>query len=659
MEHYPLLNDFLIILAVSIPVSLLFHKLKFPSIIGFLATGVIVGPYGAGLIGDTEAVTALASIGVVLLLFTIGLEFSIRQLLTSSLRILSITTAQIVLTILLTYLITQFFALPVTVGIFLGFLFSLSSTAIVFKILSDRAEIDTPHGKICVGVLLFQDLIAIPMMLLLPSLSGGRLDFLEMGKQLVIAVVAVAVLFLAARYVVPLLLKQVIRTRNRDVFLVSILFICLGTAYATAYAGLSLAIGAFIAGLVISESDYSHQILSDFLPFRDTFNAIFFISVGMLLNFPLFISQLLANLGVTAIVLTGKTLVLLLVLVVAKYNFRIAWTSALALSQVGEFSFLLAQQGKVFNLIPENLYQLFLASSIITMFLTPFLFLLAQPTSRFLLSLVGTSTSWLPDETMETARKDHLIIVGFGLNGRNLSRVVRDIGIPFVVIELNDQLVREAQKEQVPVLFGDATSKEVLSKAGASYARMAVIAISDAAATRRCVAVLRSLNPSTVLLVRTRYVVEMEELKKLGADIVIPEEFETSIEIFARVLEQYQIPDHLIDQQISVIRSDSYGMLRGLSLTQERLMKLSELFLKSTVAQVIVDGNSPAKNKTLRELDLRRHTGATIIAVIRGEKAITNPDADFQLQEQDMMVLWGAHQQLADAYRLLGVSEAK
>jgi K+:H+ antiporter len=188
---------------------------------------------------------------------------------------------------------------------------------------------------------------------------------------------------------------------------------------------------------------------------------------------------------------------------------------------------------------------------------------------------------------------------------------------------------------------------------------MAVIAISDAAATRRCVAVIRALNRSTVLLVRTRYVVEMEELRKLGANIVIPEEFETSIEIFARVLEQYQIPDHLIDQQISVIRSDSYGMLRGLSLTQERLMKLSELFLKSTVAQVIVDSNSPAKNKSLRDLDLRRHTGATIIAVIRGEKAITNPDADFELQEQDMMVLWGAHQQLADAYDLLGVSEAK
>ena len=658
MESYPLLNDFLIILAVSIPVSFLFHRLRLPSIVGFLATGVIVGPYGTRLISDTEAITALASIGVVLLLFTIGLEFSIRQLLASSRRILFITISQIALTILLTLGVTSFFEVSTAGGIFLGFLFSLSSTAMVFKILSDRAEIDAPHGKVCVGILLFQDLLAIPMIMLLPSLAGGTVNFLQMGKQLLIAVAAVAVLFFAARYLVPRLLQQVIRIRNRDVFLVSILFLCLGTAYVSAQMGLSLAIGAFIAGLVISESVYSHQILSDFLPFRDTFNAIFFISVGMLLNFPLFMNHLLLNFGVTAMVLGGKILIFLLVLIIARYNFRISLTSALSLAQVGEFSFLIAQQGKTFNILPEDVYQLFFASSIITMFFTPFLFLIAEPASHFILSMFRKSEMPDSEEGASKRKKDHLIIVGFGLNGRNLSRVVRDIGIPFLVIELNDQLVKDAQSQEMPVLFGDATSQEVLHKGGAERARMAVVAISDAAATRRCVAILRMMNSDLIILVRTRYVAEMEELSELGANIVIPEEFETSIEIFARVLEQYQIPDHLIDQQISVIRSGSYGMLRGLSLTQERLMKLSELFLKSTVAQVIVDENSPARNKTLRDLDLRHQTGASIIAIIRGENAITNPDPDFRIEQGDLIVLWAAHQQLANAYKALGITKS-
>jgi K+:H+ antiporter len=656
MEHYPLLKDFLTILAVSIPVSFVFHRLRFPSIIGFLATGIIVGPYGAGLITDTGAVRALAEIGVVLLLFTIGLEFSIRQLLSSSLRILFITLGQILLTTLLTLLITKVFAFPTTVGVFLGLLLSLSSTAMVFKILSDRAEIDTPHGKICVGILLFQDLLAIPIMLVVPSLSAGRVDFLMIGKQLLIAAAAVGILFFASRYLVPTLLKQVIRMRNRDVFLVSILFICLGTAYASAYMGLSLAIGAFIAGLVLSESVYSHQVLSDFLPFRDTFNAIFFISVGMLLNLPLFEKLLVANVGVTALVIAGKTLVLVTVLLLAKYNLRISCKAAFALSQVGEFSILIAAHGQRFAILPETLYQIFLGSTILTMFLTPFLFLVADPFNRMIQSVIGMKSRLFPEETQTATQKDHLIIVGFGLNGRNLSRVVQDIGIPFLIIELNDKLIRQARAEGYPVIFGDATSKEVLSKSGAENARMVVIAISDAAATQRCVAVLRSMNSNAQILVRTRYVAEMEALTKLGANIVIPEEFETSIEIFARVLQQYQIPDHLIDQQISVVRSDSYGMLRGLSLSQERLMKLSELFLKSTVAQVVVDGNSPAKDRSLRDLDLRRKSGASIIAIVRGDNAITNPDADFKIQEQDMMVLWGAHQQLAEAYKLLGIT---
>lgn len=648
---YPLLVDVLILLAVSIPVSFFFHKLKLPAIVGFLVTGMIVGPHAAGWISETEAVRAMAEIGVVLLLFTIGLEFSFQKLFSEGLKFIWLGLAQVVITAAATAGLSYAFGLPLRQGIFLGFLFALSSTAIVLRILSDRSEVDTPQGRLSVGILIFQDICIIPMMLLVPTLAGEAVHFLQVAKQLGLAFLAIAVLILAARYIVPRLLSQIVHLRNRDVFLITILFLCLGTAYATSTMGLSLAIGAFIAGLVISESDYSHQILAEIFPFRDIFNAFFFVSVGMLLDIPLFIQNWPAGLITAASVLIGKASLVLIILLLFKITFRISWITAFCLAQVGEFSFLLAEQGNSYRLLPEWLNQLFLSSSILTMILTPFVILLAAPLGLRIQKMLKRPADW--EEPGKAPMKDHLVIVGFGLNGKNLARVVREIGIPFLVVELNDRLVKDAQKENIPVLFGDATRKEVLLLAGIASARAVVIAISDIAATRRVVSLARDLSPNAVILVRTRYVAEVDSLMRLGANTVIPEEFETSIEIFSRVLEQYDVPDHLIDQQVAVIRSGSYGMLRGLSLTQERLLKISELFLKSTVQQIVIGSDSPARNKSLQELALRKETGASVIAVVRGENVVNNPGADFRLEENDVVVLWGAHAQLAEALKKL------
>ena len=646
-----LLTDFLILLAVSIPVSFLFHKLKLPAIVGFLVTGMIVGPFGARLISDTEAVRALAEIGVVLLLFTIGLEFSFQKLFSEKFRFIWLGLAQVVLTVFITAGFCSMFELPLRQGIFIGFLFALSSTAIVLRILSDRAELDAPHGRLTIGILIFQDICVIPMMLLIPILGGEGFQLLQFAKQLGLAVLTIAILIVAARYLVPRVLGQIVQLRNRDVFLITVLFLCLGTAYITSRMGLSLAIGAFIAGLVISESVYSHQILAEVLPFRDTFNAIFFISVGMLLNIPAFLQNWPPMVGIAVLVLIVKAMIVLAILLVSKTTFRVAWITAFCLAQVGEFSFLMAEQANKHQILPEGLNQIFLSSSILTMILTPFTILLSGPLGLKIQKMLKESPEL--KEADKHALKDHLVIVGFGLNGKNLASVVRDIGIPFVVVELNDQLVKDAHKEKIPILFGDATRKEVLSLANVENARVVVIAISDISATRRVVSLVRSLSSRTVILVRTRYVAEVDSLMRLGANSVIPEEFETSIEIFSRVLEQYDIPDHLINQQVEVIRSGSYGMLRGLSLTQERLLKISELFLKSTVQQIVISSESAGNNKTLQELDIRKETGASVIAVIRGENAVNNPGADFKLQENDVVVLWGAHEQLGLAMKKL------
>lgn len=653
MEAYPLLTDFITLLGVSIPVSFLFQKLKLPSIIGFLVTGMIVGPYGAGLVSDLEAVRALAEIGVVLLLFTIGLEFSVRHLLDTGWKTLLVGFVQVPLTIFAAAFIAKMFGTTTRQGFLLGFLFALSSTAIVLKILSDRAELNAPHGRITLGILIAQDLCVIPLMMLIPTFAGETSNFPHLIRQILLAIASIGGMILIGRYIVPTLLSQVLQLRNREVFLLTIFFLCLGTAYAGALVGLSLALGAFIAGLIISESPYSHQIISDILPFRDIFNAIFFISIGMLLDLSLLASNWTTYVPFAALVFFGKALLIVLLLIAGRNTFRVSWISAFALAQVGEFSFLLAEQSKSFNLLPDHLYQLFLSSSVLTMFFTPFAILIAVRTGLKLQQFFGASPFASEQGKKVPGLRDHLIIVGFGLNGRNLANVVREVGIPFLVIELNHSLVQRAIEEGFPMLFGDATRKEVLQRAGAEHARMMAVAISDPKATQTTVAVMRGINPSCIMLVRTRYVAEVDALVQLGANIVIPEEFETSIEIFARVLEQYNIPENLIEQQITVIRSESYGMLRGLSLSHERLSKLSELFLKSTVQQIVIAPDSPAVNRSLGELDLRKQTGATVIAIIRGDSVITNPGGEIVLQPNDILVLWGAHQELVEAEKML------
>lgn len=646
MGSNAVLLQFLILLAISIPVTFLFQKLKVPAIIGFLVTGIIAGPSGMALVSEHESVQIIAELGVVLLLFTIGVEFSLGEFFSSGRRLILAGLGQVLLVIGLCSLVVRLFHLSIQLGIFLGFLVCLSSTAVVLKIFADRAELSSPHGRASTVILLFQDLCVVPMMLLIPSLSGGAVNLLHVARQIAIAVATLAVLFFASRYLVPLLLKEVVQSRSRDLFLVTVLCICLGTAAASAAMGLSLAIGAFIAGLVISESDYSHQILSEILPFRDIFNAIFFISIGMLVEVPFFIQHWQWNLLGAGFTVLGKTGILFAVLMFSGLPFRASLISALSLCQIGEFSFLLAEQGRGTGLLSAEMHQWFLAVTVITMAFTPAAVSIAIPLSMKMQRWLKTVE---PEAKDSVARKEHLLIVGFGLNGQNLSRVVREAGLPFLIVELNDRLVQSARNGGLPVLFGDATRREVLLKADAGMARMAVIAISDPAATRHCVAMLRSLNPAMVILVRTRYVAEVESLVRLGANVVIPEEYETSIEIFARVLKEYNIPDYLIEQQIAIVRSDGYGMLRGLSLTHERLLQVSELLLRSTVEQFVLGAKSKAKDRTIRELNLRKETGVSVIAVIRGDESYPNPDAEFELHENDILVLWGAHRQLAEA----------
>ncbi|MEW6374783.1 MAG: cation:proton antiporter, partial [Thermodesulfobacteriota bacterium] len=538
------LKTLVIIFGVSAFVVFILHKLRMPSIVGFLLAGVCLGPSGFGLVQDVREVELLAEIGVILLLFTIGLELSLKSLKRISSTILGGGFSQVLFTLLATAAIAYPFLGKLNESLFTGFLVALSSTAIVLKMLFDRAEMDSPHGRLSMGILIFQDLCVVPFMLLIPILAGNQGSFTGLLWTMVKSATIIFVVIFGARWLVPNILHQIVRTRSRELFVITIILLCLGTALLTSRFGLSLALGAFLAGLVISESEYAYQAISDILPFKDSFNGLFFISVGMLMDFRFLSENLLLVLLAVLFILLLKTFTGFFSVHLLGHPIRVSLQTGLHLAQIGEFSFVLATTGKSAGLITESLYQLFLSASVLTMLLTPFI-LRASPgisvwmSSKRLLERLDRMRKRTEKEGLPAKREGHVIIVGFGLNGRNLAEVLKETSVPYVVLELNIDTVLEMKKRGEPIFYGDGTRLEILHKLGLATARLLVIVISDPASTRRIVQMARKENPRLYLIVRTRYTAEVEDLLKLGANEVIPEEFETSIEIFAKVLHHY------------------------------------------------------------------------------------------------------------------------
>ncbi|KKR32254.1 MAG: Kef-type K+ transport system membrane subunit [Candidatus Gottesmanbacteria bacterium GW2011_GWC2_39_8] len=656
MEQIPLLFDLIILLAISVPVSIFFHYLKLPPIIGFLITGVIIGPYGGKLIKEIQSVEMLAQIGIVLLMFAIGLEFSIAKMMKAKKFWLLGGGLQVLLTSGLVFIPLFLLDYPLPNALLIGFIVTLSSTAIILKLYTDYGMTDSPQGNLSIGILLFQDLAVIPMILSVHLLAGkSSTSPYIIFKTLFTALLSVSIIFLLSYFIVPHFLRQVVKLNNREVFTLTIFLLCLGTAWLTSSFGLSLALGAFVAGLVISESEYSHQIITEILPFKNVFNSIFFISIGMLFNLNFFLRNFLSIIGLSSIIIILKVSVLFFVTLLLGSQLRIALMVGFGLFQIGEFSFILLNEGKVLNLFSFETYQSLLSATFFTMLLTPFFVKKAPAISLFITSRLRISEKLTPEEEDMKVRtfKKHVIIVGYGLNGENLARVLKETGIPYLILDINANNIEAAKKEGHPALFGDANHYEVLKKANIFDAHTIVLAISDPIATRIAVKVAKEINPNIKVIVRTRYINQVEELYNLGADEVIPEEFETSIEIFSRVLREHYVPTNIILNQVSIIRSKGYEMLRKPAEASERLTDISKILAATITHSFLVTENSPANDKTLRKLDLRKISGASVIAIIQNGKAITNPSADFKIVSGDILVILGSHAQLDSALKIL------
>ena len=655
--HFPLLQDIVVLLGFSVVVVLLLQRLRLPSVLGFLITGIIIGPFGFGLIENSEQIEILSEIGVILLMFVIGMELSIKQLASMKRTVFIGGLMQVGLSILVTALIFFFLGFSWNEAVFTGFLFSLSSTAIVLKILYDRNEITAPHGRTALGILIFQDLIVVPMMLVTPIMAGtsgnviNEILFLILKSALVLAIT-----YIGAKYIVPRAMYLIARTKSKELFLLSTIALCFTVAFVTASAGLSLAFGAFLAGLIISESDYSHQATSTILPFRELFISFFFISIGMLLDLDFFIKNALVILLMVLVVFILKGGVVSLTALALNYPLRTVILTGMALFQVGEFAFILSRIGIENGLLSPQMNQYFLSVSVFTMLLTPFVFLFSGKTTHFLIKKFAPRAADFKlaretylSEVAQHGPEDHLVIIGYGINGANLAKAAKYADIPYIIMELNPQIVREQKARGEPIVYGDAAQEHMLESVNVNKARVVVVAISDPRATKTIVAHIRHISPSVHTVVRTRYVKEIDSLLALGADEVIPEEFETSIEIFSRVLTNYLVPVDELENLIDSVRADNYQVFQS----HKRLQTFNSSTIpdfKISCVRVLSEGG-PVVGKTIEEVDVRKNYGVNVLAVSRKGEMIKTVFPNVKLLRNDLVFISGDQEHIDNFYK--------
>jgi CPA2 family monovalent cation:H+ antiporter-2 len=628
MGEIHILGDLVVLFGAALIVVLVLNRLRLPSIAGFLVAGALIGPGGLGWIGSVHEIEQIAEVGVVLLLFTIGLEFSPADLRRLG-RVLVVGGGlQVALTTAAVAGIAHLAGVPAARGVFYGFLAALSSTAIVLKGLAERGETDAPHGRLVVGVLLFQDLCVVPMMLLVPMLGGGEGGPAAVARALLTAAAVVLVTLALARVIVPRALHLVAATRARDVFILALVVLCGGIAWLTSLVGLSLALGAFLAGLALADSEYGHQAFADVLPLREIFTSLFFVSMGMLLDPHVLADAPGGVLTLVGALLLGKAGIAAVAGLVVRLPLRVAVLGGLALAQVGEFSFVLARLGERYSLLDAGEMRVFFAAGVVTMLVTPFALRFGPHVAAGAAKLRGLDRLLRPGREeltdVPSGLSGHVVVLGYGVGGRMLAEVLRSASIPFVGVDINAERVREARRQGEPLHYGDVTSPDLLAHARVAAARQVAVLLNDPGATLRAVRAVRRLAPRTVIVARARYVADVPALLQAGATEAVAQEFEASLEVIRRVMKTAGTPASLPGRLPAGLGIESLPVHEGDWLA----------------------------GRTLAEAGLRARSGATVVAVSRGEATAVSPDPRDRLAAGDVLCLVGDEGQIARARAL-------
>jgi CPA2 family monovalent cation:H+ antiporter-2 len=650
MPDHSLLADLILTYAVALLLVVTLARARVPTIVAFMLAGVVAGPSGIRIISTPEEVEMLAEIGIVLLLFTVGLDFSLaairliwRTILTAGALQIAGTAALVAATLAL------LLRVPVQLAIFIGLFVALSSTAIVLKGLAERNELASPHGRLTVGILLLQDLAIVVLLLLVPILSG-KTPLSAAPMALGRALLAIVFVAGASRVLLPALLRFVTASRRREAFPLAILVASVGTAWLGSLIGLSMAVGAFLAGLMLAESEFSHQAYAEVRPVRDVLSGLFFISLGMLIDLPAVMAQLPLVLGVALAIIVGKASVATGSLAASMSPIRIAIIAGIGLAQVGEFSFILGRAGVEAGLLPSAMWQTLLGASIATMVATPTLLAVAPSVASWLSTdrsrQLGDRSAGIPPLS------NHVIVLGFGIGGRLVARSLRDLGVPYLILELNGATVRRAMAQGERIFYGDATSPVSLQAAGIDEAVAIVSLLSDPDAAERMVKAAREISPTLPIVVRTRYRAEADRLQARGATVAVAEELEASLEVLAQLLARLDVAGNVIDALLEVFRRES-ASIRPMRAPRAMLHSLPEAIQQMPVSTYRLDEGKWAIGRSLAEINLRASTGASILALQRGASYLTSLTPDERLQEADVLYMVGDESDVTLARRLL------
>lgn len=665
MDLVGFLGQFAIVAAAGVVAAVLMAWIRLPAVAGFLFAGALVGPYALGLVNDARTISTLAEVGVVLLLFTIGLEFSLTRFARIWNMVIVGGGLQVGLTTLAVLGVCLALGYNSFQGIFIGFVLAQSSTSIVLQNLSRRREVDAPHGRFIVGAQIFQDLCVVPMMLVIPLLAGlGGGNFgLDLGLALGKAALMVTAVVLLSRIIVPPIFQRVAAARSRESFLMAVLVTCIGTAYLTSLAGLSLALGAFLAGLVIAGSPFGQRAMTDVLPLRDLFASLFFLSLGMYFDIRAFFEHPIAVALVFVGILVGKSLIAALAAMAMRFPARVATIGGIGMAQFSEMGFVLATLPQAAGIVSPDVLKVLFAAGILTMFVTPLTMAFApsftagaallRPLER-LLGARGIAQQTERDESMS----EHVIIAGYGLAGRMLANALKASGMQYLILELNAETVKLARELREPAYYADITNDETLDHAHINKARALVIMINDPDAVRRAIANARRLSPELPIYVRTHYLSEQQQLNGAGAHDIVVEELEAGIELMARVLRDSGVARNVITERVKEARLETQPSARKETLPRRKLKNVAELDELKIESCLIREGHF-AVGKSTAGINLRKETGATLVAMRRNGDLVEQPDIRAPFAAGDVLYLVGSKESVNAAMTFLEKGELR
>ena len=639
-----LLKDIILILFLAILIILILSKFRIPPVIGFLLTGVIIGPTALQLVDSISDIEVLAEIGIILLMFTIGLEFSLEKIRKIFKDFLLFGGLQVAISWLVFSFLLYWYGLVMHQALLGGFILALSSTAIVLKLLQEKDDLNSPSGLKMTGILLFQDAVIIPALILLPLISQFReAQTSPIVTKILLAFGSVILVFIVSKAVLPNIFKLIFKVRLPDLLLVTVFVFLFGLTILAHQLGLSMAMGAFIVGIAISDSDYAHQINTDIIPFRHIFNSIFFISIGMFVNISFLLSHFTQVLSITLFIIVIKFVIILAIFVVTKHPLNTGVMTAFGLAHIGEFSFILLKVAQENTLFDQDIHQILLSSAILSMFSIPLALNIGKKISRSERLKKGLQIS-----EQSKPLTNHTIIAGFGVNGQNIAKILKLLDFPYTIIEMNPATVKKYKSLGESIHFGNIDREQNMKLIGISKASLLVIAINDMEATRRTVKLARRLNSSLRIIVRANYITQVETMYKFGADLVLSQDMETSLIFIHHLLKFYHMSDHITRIQTNLLRKKHYQFFYKQETREEWKIAISDN-IEQDNELFFISPHSRFVDKKLESLDPFHYDGTEIIGVIRKTEVLSKPLGNLIIEKYDTIIFSGNHQKVFEA----------